>query len=96
MTHHRTARVSGHWIGTLWGKHLISRTVSTGLFFCPHEQAERAYSGKRVRMWHIVLSVPAFPGRVVGEYVECFSCGDTYHPRIVGSTHPAIRTEQAS
>ncbi len=73
------------------GRHPVTKTVSSGLFRCPKEQLERAYSGHKVRNWHTVFSVPVLPGKVVEEYVECFCCGSTWHPGIVNSTHPSLR-----
>lgn len=92
MTQNRTTtQIRAARVGAIWGEHPVTRTVSSGLFRCPVEQTERAYSSHRVRNWHTLFSVPVLPGRVVEEYVECFCCGATYDPRIASSDHPALR-----
>ncbi len=74
----------------LWGARHRDRTTASGLFVCPEEGMERAYWSHRVRNWFHVLSVPVVPGAIVGEYVECFACGASFHPKILGAKHPAL------
>lgn len=74
----------------LWGGRHRDRTVSSGLFVCPDEGTERAYWAHQVRNWFHVLSIPVVPGAKVGEYVECFACGASYHPGILRTRHPAL------
>lgn len=90
MTQNRTTQIRAPWHTVILGRHLVSRTVSSGLFRCPNEQTERAYSSHRVRNWHTLFSVPVLPGRVVEEYIECFCCGNTWDPRIIKSNHPSL------
>jgi len=77
-------------IGAFLGHETIPRSIEGGLFVCPVERSNRAYWHYHIRTWHTLFGVPVFPGKVVGDYVECFSCRGTFDPRIVGSTHPAL------
>lgn len=91
MTENRTTQMRVPWLTAIVGHQPMTRTVSSGLFRCPNEQTERAYSSHKVRNWLTIFSVPVLPGGVVSEYVECFCCGTTWDPRIINSTHPALR-----
>ena len=43
-----------------------------------------------------MFGIKVLPGPVVGDYIECFSCRNTYDPRIVGSPHPALRVDETA
>lgn len=81
---------AGSSTGKLWGARHRDRTIACGLFLCPDERLERAYWTHRVRNWFHVLSVPVVPGAKIGEYVECFACGASYHPGVLRAGHPAL------
>lgn len=78
------------------GRKTVTRSVAGGIFVCASERMQRAYWHYHVRNWFTLFGVKVFPGPVVGDYVECFSCRETYDPRIVGSTHPSLILEETS
>ena len=85
---------SGHpgvRVGSILGRENVTRSVAGGIFVCAAESTQRAYYHYHVRNWFTVFGLRILPGPVVGDYVECFRCNSTYDPRIVGSTHPALR-----
>lgn len=84
----------GALVGSILGRKAVTRTVAGGIFACAVERVHRAYYHYHVREWHTVFGLKVLPGRVVGDYVECFGCNSTYDPRIVGSTHPALWIEK--
>lgn len=79
-----------HPASVIWGAAHRDRTISSGLFVCPVEGVERAYWTHRVRNWFHIIGLPVVPGARVGEYVECFACGNTYDPRLPAAQHPAL------
>lgn len=92
MSDNRTAApIRAPFLSAIWGRQAVTKTLSSGLFVCPAEATERAYWHHRVREWSTLFSIPVIPGDVVEEYVECFCCGATADPRILRSTHPALR-----
>ncbi|HEX6286810.1 MAG TPA: hypothetical protein VFZ80_04940 [Acidimicrobiia bacterium] len=72
----------------------MTRSIAGGVFVCPIERGQRAFWRYHIRNWFTVFGVKVLPGPVVGTYIECFSCRNTYDPRIVGSPHPALRVDQ--
>lgn len=83
-------------IGRMVGRATVTRSIAGGIFACAAERVHRAYYHYHVREWRTVFGLKVFPGRVVGDYVECFSCNNTYDPRVVGSTHPALWIEETA
>ena len=85
---------AGAGVGSILGRSRVTRSIAGGIFVCAVERTQRAYYHYHVRSWFTVLGVKVFPGSVVGDYVQCFSCNSTYDPRIVGSTHPALTVDE--
>lgn len=95
MTMHRVNHAqSGVRVGSILGRETVTRSISGGLFVCPVERSQRAYWHYHVRDWFTLFGAKVFPGEVLGDYIECFSCQSTYDPRIVGSTHPSLRVAE--
>ena len=85
---------AGTGSGSLLGKDTVTRSIAGGIFVCAAERVQRAYYHYHMRSWFTLFGLKVLPGRVVGDYVECFSCKSTYDPRIVGSTHPALMVDE--
>ncbi|MFZ0013594.1 MAG: hypothetical protein WAL25_05700 [Acidimicrobiia bacterium] len=85
---------AGAGVGNILGRQTVTKSIAGGIFVCAAEQKQRAYWHYHMRSWFTFLGARVLPGRVVGDYVECFSCKSTYDPRIVGSTHPALRVAE--
>ncbi|HET9259664.1 MAG TPA: hypothetical protein VFP42_05985 [Acidimicrobiia bacterium] len=81
--------------GNILGRDTVTRSISGGIFVCPVERGQRAFWHYHARNWFTLFGLKFVPGAVVGDYIECFSCRNTYDPRIVGSTHPALRIDEA-
>jgi len=81
-------------VGGILGRDTVTRSVAGGIFVCASERTQRAYWHYHVRRWFTLFGVKVLPGRILGDYVECFSCRSTYDPRIVGSTHPSLLLEE--
>lgn len=62
----------------MWGFKVRSKMLGEGQFHCPHEGGDRAYRQMQARRWFTLFFIPVIPLKVLGEYVECTSCGRTY------------------
>lgn len=62
----------------VWGFRARYRTLSMGTFYCPHEGGDRSYHHQEARKWFTFFWIPIIPLSVLGEFVECASCGRTY------------------
>lgn len=91
MAQHHPERIGASIPGGMLGTHLVTKAHASGLFVCPAESTARAYWHISVRSWTTFFSIPLIPGRMVEEYVECFSCGSKVHPSVVGSDHPSLQ-----
>ena len=83
-------------IGSILGRGSLTRPISGGIFVCPVERGQRAFWHYHTRNWFTLFGIKVLPGPVVGDYIECFSCRNTYDPRIVGSPHPALRIDETA
>jgi uncharacterized tellurite resistance protein B-like protein len=59
------------------------KTVAEGGFYCPHEGGDRQYRRQEARRWFTLFFIPVIPLDVLGEFVECASCGRTYDPKVL-------------
>lgn len=66
----------------VWGWRSLTKTLSEGLFHCPREGGDRTYWLVQARRWFTLFWIPVIPLRVVGEYVQCASCGSTFEPSV--------------
>ena len=92
----RVSHATGAGVGGILGREEVTRSIAGGIFVCAAERLQRAYYHYHVRSWITLFGVKIIPGPVVGDYVECFSCKNTYDPRIVGSTHPALLLDETA
>ena len=73
----------------IWGSRGRKKTVSTGEFYCPSENATRPYAHKRVARYFTLYFIPLFKTKDLGEYVECGSCQGTFKPEVLSYTPPS-------
>lgn len=66
----------------VWGWRSQTKRLSEGLFHCPREGGDRNYWLMEAKRWFTLFWIPVIPLRVLGEYVQCVSCGSTYDPAI--------------
>ena len=67
----------------IFGTRGVTMTVTSGDFYCPGCARKRPYSHKRVRRFFTLYFIPIIPLDVLGEYVECDHCRDTYKPEVL-------------
>ena len=62
----------------IFGTRGVTYSTGRGEFHCPGCDARRPYEHKRVRRFFTLYFIPIIPLDVLGEYVECQHCRDTY------------------
>lgn len=62
----------------IWGWRTRGRHVGDGEFYCPDEGGDRPYRLMAARRWFTLFWIPLVPGKELGEYVECSSCGTPF------------------
>ncbi len=62
----------------IWGFRVIFRTLSTGVFLCPQEGADRPYRLRSAQRFFTLFFVPLIPLKKHGNVVECVSCTAQY------------------
>lgn len=69
----------------IFGTRGVTSSVAGGKgeFHCPGCDTKRPYDHKRVRRYLTLYFIPIIPLDVVGEYVECQHCRDTYNPKVL-------------
>ena len=67
----------------IWGVRVRYKTLDGGTFSCPNEGGDRAYERKEAKRWFSLFWIPLIPLNVLGDLVECQSCGHTYDPRVL-------------
>jgi tellurite resistance protein len=67
----------------IFGTRGVTYTAGSGDFHCPSCDAKRAYVHKRCRRFFTLYFIPIIPLDVLGEYVECQECKDTYKPEVL-------------
>jgi uncharacterized tellurite resistance protein B-like protein len=67
----------------IWGFRARMKRLDSGHFHCPNEGGDRDYHRVEARRWFTLFWIPLIPLKVLGEYVECASCGADYDPRVL-------------
>lgn len=67
----------------IWGWKARYSTLSTGTFYCPHEDGDRGYRHQQARRWFTLFFIPLIPLSVLGDFIECSSCGRQYDPVVL-------------
>jgi tellurite resistance protein len=61
----------------------VTYGTGEGRFFCPQCGDEQHYARKRVRRFFTLDFIPVIPMDLLGEYVECRGCRDTFKPEVL-------------
>lgn len=67
----------------IFGISVRYRTLDEGRFYCPHEGGDRSYRRRQARRWFSLFFIPVIPLKVLGEFIECSSCGSTYDLKVL-------------
>jgi tellurite resistance protein len=67
----------------IYGKRAITGVKQKGVFHCPHCATQVNYVWKQVRRWTHIYYIPLAAGELLGEYVECQACMNTYKPTVL-------------
>lgn len=73
----------------IWGSKGCEKILDQGNFHCPNCDGQRNYAHKRVSRYFTLYFIPLFPTSTLGEYVECFGCGETYTPEVLSYRPPS-------
>jgi len=77
----------------IWGWRAVSRTLGTGVFYCPGEDADLAYRHRKARRWFTLFFIPVIPLNELGEYVECEGCDRRYDQGVLTMPTAAQMTD---
>jgi len=67
----------------IFGTRGVTYTTTHGEFHCPGCGGRHEYHHKRVRRFFTLYFIPIIPLDVLGEYIECQNCKDTYKPDVL-------------
>ncbi len=67
----------------IWGWRTLPKTLDEGTFYCPRCDGDRQYRLRRARRFFTFFFIPIIPLKVLGEYVECSTCGSTFDPQVL-------------
>lgn len=67
----------------IFGTRGITMSSKAGTFHCPECNAQRQYQHKKVRRFFTLYFIPLIPLDVLGEYVECAGCQNTFKPGVL-------------
>lgn len=67
----------------IFGTRGVTSSAGAGEFWCPSCRTKRGYDHKRVRRFFTLYFIPLIPLDVLGEYVECTTCRDTFDPAVL-------------
>lgn len=74
----------------IFGTRGVTSTLSDGSSYCPNCNGEMPYRLRRVRRFFTLYFIPIIPLDVLGEYVECQQCKNTFQPEILDFTPEQI------
>jgi hypothetical protein len=77
----------------IWGFRVIYRTLSTGVFHCPKEDADRNYKLRMAQRFFTLFFIPLIPLKKLGAVVECEGCGTRFEERVLSSPTLAQKSE---
>ena len=67
----------------IFGTRAVTTKPDRGDFYCPTCNSKQEYVLKHVRKFFTLYFIPVIPLNKLGQYVECFSCSDTYKLNIL-------------
>ncbi len=74
----------------IFGTRGITTSPVKGDFHCPNCADQQPFRQRKVRKFFHLYFIPIIPLGTVGEYVECRTCKDTYHTRVLEYDPKAI------
>jgi tellurite resistance protein len=77
----------------IFGTRGVTYTTTHGEFHCPGCDGRHEYHHKRVRRFFTLYFIPVIPLDVLGEYIECQNCKDTYKLNVLSYDPSAGRKE---
>jgi tellurite resistance protein len=75
----------------IFGTRGVTYTTAHGEFHCPGCDGRHEYHHKRVRRFFTLYFIPIIPLDMLGEYIECQNCKDTYKLNVL-SYDPSAAT----
>lgn len=76
----------------IFGTRGVTMNHEKGNFDCPG-CGQAAYAHKRVRRFFTLYFIPVIPLDLLGEYVECSSCKETYKPEVLSYDRSGANAE---
>lgn len=74
----------------IWGSKYLSKTVGSGVFYCPQcDDTGRDYAEKAFREWFTLYWIPVFPIGGPKPVIECESCGGQFQPDVLEMEPPS-------
>jgi hypothetical protein len=67
----------------IWGFRVIFRTLSTGTFFCPKEDADRGYKLRVAQRFFTLFFIPLIPLKKLGNVVQCDGCNTRFDENVL-------------
>jgi uncharacterized tellurite resistance protein B-like protein len=67
----------------IFGTRGITLTGDSGDFYCPNCADERPYRRRKVRKFFTLYFIPLLPLNLLGEYIECQRCKNTYNEQVL-------------
>ena len=61
----------------------LTLTGDSGDFFCPSCSTEQPYKRRKVRRFFTLYFIPIIPLDLLGEYIECQSCKNTFNDKVI-------------
>lgn len=75
------------------GMRVIFRTLSTGVFHCPREGADRNYRLRRAQQFFTIFFLPIIPLKKLGTVVECDGCKAQFDERVLAAPTAAQKSD---
>ncbi len=67
----------------IWGFRVIYRTLSSGSFFCPKEEADRSYKLRVAQRFFTLFFIPIIPLKKLGNVVQCDGCKSQFDESVL-------------
>lgn len=77
----------------IWGFRVIFRTLSTGMFFCPKEEADRSYKLRSAQRFFTLFFIPLIPLKKLGTVVQCEGCNTQFEERVLTTPTTSQRAD---
>ncbi len=75
------------------GKKIFPRTEKNGKFYCPECRCTTVYEIKKKKNYLVFLWLPVFSLDIVGRYVECVECRNSFRENVLESSPETSRAE---